>query len=75
VHAGLQVRQLLFDLGRGFEVGELLRQRLPAADIQRFRTAFQLIEIALDLLEPGEGVVDALVVDLSVDLQLTFVLD
>src|SRR6476660_137836 len=64
----LQRRQLLVNSGLGLEPGELLADRRLASEIVDLGLALELVERALDLLEAGEGVGDALVIELAADL-------
>ena len=67
-HALLQRRQLVLDAGFGLEPGKLLAERRLAAEIIDLGLALDLVERALDLLEAGEGVGDALVIELAAQL-------
>src|SRR2546428_12704793 len=67
-HALLQRSQLLVNSGLGLQPGELLADRRLAPEIVDLGLALELVERALDLLEAGEGVGDALVVELAADL-------
>src|SRR5216684_3248361 len=64
----LQRRQLLVNSGLGLEPGELLANRRLAPEIIDLGLALELVERALDLLEAGEGVGDALVIELAANL-------
>jgi len=60
--AGAERGQFLVHLVGGFQLGDLLGDGLLAADVVGLDPAFQLVEVALDLLEAGQGLVDAFVV-------------
>ena len=64
----LQRRQLLVNSGLGLEPGEFLANRRLAPEIVDLGLALELVERALDLLEAGEGVGDALVIELAANL-------
>src|SRR5260370_12257970 len=64
----LQRRQLLVNSGLGLEPGELLANRRLAPEIVDLGLALELVERALDLLEAGEAVRDALVIELAANL-------
>ena len=61
---GLQLGQLIFDPAGSFQIGEFIAQGLLAADVVGIDLAFKFVQVALDLLEPAEGVGDAVVIQL-----------
>src|SRR5690348_9903714 len=64
----LQLAQLLLHASLGLHLGEVVLQRLAAPDVVRLDLALRLVQRALHLLEAGEGVGDALVVQLAAEL-------